>query len=231
MPEKLIDVVEPFFRVLVEQGYDRSIPPWKPTPARLLPTLHPKKVATDFVNAVEEGINNALALIGVPPLKSIRSAPDSEGAKSDVSQQTTWAGTHQMTSTLERNPAGGTPVEVDATVEPKTADDPEGNVENPAEVDVTVEPKTADDSEGDVENPAEVDATVEPKTADDINETNSRGTSSGNQQKTSRGTWMTRSETTRPCRTSTGRQQPSHAARLTATPHATRLMATASKSS
>ncbi len=176
-------------------------------------------MATDFVNAVEEGINNALALIGVPPLKSIRSAPDSEGAKSDVSQQTTRAGTQQMTSTLERNPAGGTPVEVDATIEPETADDPEGNVEqNPVEVDVTVGPKTADDPEGDVENPAEVDATVEPKTADDIN---SRGTSSGTQQKTSRGTWsgdqltatsrqsdqMTPSETTRPCQTSTGRQQ------------------------
>jgi hypothetical protein len=39
VPEPVIDVVEPFFRVLVELGYDRSIPPWQPTPARLIPTL------------------------------------------------------------------------------------------------------------------------------------------------------------------------------------------------
>ena len=43
VPEPLIDVVEPFFRVIVELGYDRSIPPWEPTPARLIPPLHPVK--------------------------------------------------------------------------------------------------------------------------------------------------------------------------------------------
>ena len=37
VPESFIDVVEPFFRVLVELGYDRSIPPWEPTPTRLIP--------------------------------------------------------------------------------------------------------------------------------------------------------------------------------------------------
>ena len=41
VPEALIDVVEPFFRVLVELGYDRSIPPWEPTPARLIPHARP----------------------------------------------------------------------------------------------------------------------------------------------------------------------------------------------
>ena len=60
-------MVEPFFRVLVELGYDRSIPPWEPTPARLIPTLDPAKVITDLVNAIGEGINNALALVGLPP--------------------------------------------------------------------------------------------------------------------------------------------------------------------
>ena len=64
--ERVIDVVEPFFRVLVELGYDRSIPPWEPTPARLIPTLDPRKVAADLINAMREGINNALALIGSP---------------------------------------------------------------------------------------------------------------------------------------------------------------------
>ena len=86
VPESLIDVVEPFFRVIVELGYDRSIPPWEPTPARLIPPLNPAKVTTDLVNAVGEGINNALALIGSPPLQSIpapvtRAAPAIETAK------------------------------------------------------------------------------------------------------------------------------------------------------
>ena len=60
VPESLIDVVEPFFRVIVELGYDHSIPPWEPTPARLIPTLDPVTVATELVNAIGEGVTNAL---------------------------------------------------------------------------------------------------------------------------------------------------------------------------
>lgn len=67
VPEALIDVVEPFFRVLVELGYDRDIPLWEPTPARLIPELDPAKVATDLANAVGEGIANALAIVGMSP--------------------------------------------------------------------------------------------------------------------------------------------------------------------
>ncbi|MGE5697993.1 MAG: PE-PPE domain-containing protein [Candidatus Sericytochromatia bacterium] len=102
VPESLIDVVEPFFRVIVELGYDRSIPPWEPTPARLIPTLDPGKVTADLVNAIGEGINNALALVGSPPLPSMP-APPTELATADVSRQ--WASTggageiNQQTST------------------------------------------------------------------------------------------------------------------------------------
>jgi hypothetical protein len=64
VPEPLIDVVEPFFRAIVELGYDRSIPPWEPTPARLIPPLDPVKVTSDLVSAAGEGINNALAVVG-----------------------------------------------------------------------------------------------------------------------------------------------------------------------
>ena len=70
VPEPVIDVVEPFFKVIVELGYDRSIPPWEPTPARLIPPLDPATVAADLVNAIGEGITNAAALIGSPaPLR------------------------------------------------------------------------------------------------------------------------------------------------------------------
>ncbi len=71
MPEPVIDVVEPFFKVIVELGYDRSIKPGEPTPARLIPPLNPATVAADLVDAVGEGVNNALALTGSAPLLKI----------------------------------------------------------------------------------------------------------------------------------------------------------------
>jgi hypothetical protein len=94
VPESLIDVVEPFFRVLVDLGYDRSIPPWEPTPARLIPPLNPGKVIADLVNAIGEGIKNAQALVGLPPVLSIPApvtlaAPATETARADISPQVT----------------------------------------------------------------------------------------------------------------------------------------------
>jgi hypothetical protein len=92
VPEALIDVVEPFFRAIVELGYDRSIPPWEPTPARLIPPLNPMTVTADLVNAIGEGINNVAALVGSPPPLSIPApvtlaAPATETAKADMSPQ------------------------------------------------------------------------------------------------------------------------------------------------
>ena len=84
----MIDVVEPFFKVMVELGYDRSIKPWEPTPARLIPTLNPATVAGDLVNAVGEGINNALAVIGAKA-PEIPAASAGDAAQSDISEQTT----------------------------------------------------------------------------------------------------------------------------------------------
>jgi PE-PPE domain len=71
VPEPVIDVVEPVFKVIVDLGYDRSIKPWEPTPARLVPPLDSATVTTDLVNAVGEGINNAVALTGSAPLLKI----------------------------------------------------------------------------------------------------------------------------------------------------------------
>ena len=86
VPEPVIDVVEPFFRVIVELGYDRSIPPWEPTPARLIPPLDPATVAADLVNAIGEGINNAAALIGAPAPLSIPAAPATADQDAAVEQ-------------------------------------------------------------------------------------------------------------------------------------------------
>ncbi|MBI3693174.1 MAG: PE-PPE domain-containing protein, partial [Mycolicibacterium aromaticivorans] len=67
VPQKVLDVIEPVFRVIVEAGYDRTIKPWVPTPARLIPTsLDPGKFVADMTSAIHEGIDNARALIGSP---------------------------------------------------------------------------------------------------------------------------------------------------------------------
>ena len=86
VPESFIDVVEPFFKVIVDLGYDRSIPPWEPTPARLIPPLDPATVAADLVNAIGEGINNAAALIGSPAPLSSPAAPATADQDAAVEQ-------------------------------------------------------------------------------------------------------------------------------------------------
>ena len=98
VPESLIDVVEPFFREIVELGYDRTISPWDPTPARLIPRLNPVTVAGDLVNALGEGITNAAAIIGAPAPLS-RPAGAAETTTADVSDQTAQPDTQQVTQT------------------------------------------------------------------------------------------------------------------------------------
>ncbi|HEY5839896.1 MAG TPA: PE-PPE domain-containing protein, partial [Mycobacterium sp.] len=97
VPESVIDVVEPFAREIVELGYDRTIKPWEPTPARLIPTHDPATVAGDLVDAVGEGITNAAALIGLPTPRSIPAAA-TETTTPDVSDQATTTG-HEATQT------------------------------------------------------------------------------------------------------------------------------------
>ncbi len=84
VPEPVIDVVEPFFREIVELGYDRSIKPWEPTPARLIPTLDPGKVATDLVDAIGEGIDNAATLVTPPASLKIPAASTNTDVDEDV---------------------------------------------------------------------------------------------------------------------------------------------------
>jgi hypothetical protein len=165
VPESLIDVVEPFFRVLVELGYDRTIPPGEPTPARLIPPLNPVTVTTDLVNAIGEGVNNAAALVGSPPLLS-NSAPvaaamaqpadattATEAEEVDASPPVTSTdkptGTAKVRST--ETATGSQQISTDTATQTK---------------DVTVTAKadqaSADPKAVDVSEPTATDATVEP---------------------------------------------------------------------
>ncbi len=135
VPESLIDVVEPFFRVLVELGYDRTIPPWEPTPARLIPTLDPGKVATDLVNAVKEGVNNALALVGSPALLRSRTparvaALGSVGAAPNTANAGISAEVSVSEAAAQQNPAPSTgPL---AQQNPTALTPPAGNASKPS---------------------------------------------------------------------------------------------------
>ena len=106
-------MVEPFFRVIVELGYDRSIKPWEPTPARLIPPLNPVTVAGDLVGAIGEGINNALAIFSPPPPSVPAStprpgAPDVPAEEHAVDPEQTIYAEHVIDS--ERTPSGELPM-------------------------------------------------------------------------------------------------------------------------
>ncbi|MGE5694389.1 MAG: PE-PPE domain-containing protein [Candidatus Sericytochromatia bacterium] len=56
----IVDLIQPAMRVLIELGYDRTIPYGQPTPAGLFPTIDPTKLATGLAAAVGQGIQAAL---------------------------------------------------------------------------------------------------------------------------------------------------------------------------
>jgi hypothetical protein len=64
VPESVLNIFQPALQVIVEAGYDRSIPFGDPTPAELIPTIDPATFTLEFANAVVQGANNAFELFG-----------------------------------------------------------------------------------------------------------------------------------------------------------------------
>lgn len=64
VPESWLDIVQPALRVIVEAGYDRSVPFGEPVPAQLIPITDPITFIIEFSKAVVQGANNAFALFG-----------------------------------------------------------------------------------------------------------------------------------------------------------------------
>jgi hypothetical protein len=64
VPESVLSIFQPALQVIVEAGYDRSIPFGDPTPAELIPTIDPATFTLEFANAVVQGANNAFELFG-----------------------------------------------------------------------------------------------------------------------------------------------------------------------
>jgi hypothetical protein len=65
VPQPVLDIVQPALQVIVEAGYDRSVPFGEPTPAQLIPSLDPLTFSIEFAKAVVQGADNAAALFGV----------------------------------------------------------------------------------------------------------------------------------------------------------------------
>jgi hypothetical protein len=66
VPEQVIDIVEPMAKVIVEAGYDRSIPFGQPTPLRLLPRIDLATFTRDLFAAIGVGITNAVGVVTHP---------------------------------------------------------------------------------------------------------------------------------------------------------------------
>ena len=64
VPEPVLNIFQPALQVLVEAGYDRSIPFGDPTPAELIPSIDPATFTLEFANGVVQGANNAFELFG-----------------------------------------------------------------------------------------------------------------------------------------------------------------------
>jgi hypothetical protein len=64
VPESVLNIIQPALQVIVEAGYDRSIPFGDPTPAELIPSIDPVTFLLEFANGVVQGADNALELVG-----------------------------------------------------------------------------------------------------------------------------------------------------------------------
>ena len=73
--------------MLIETGYDRSLPYGQPAPFRLIPIINPVTLTVDLAAAVQEGIDAALNDIGVPSAIPAPVAP-AQVAPSDPSMLT-----------------------------------------------------------------------------------------------------------------------------------------------
>jgi hypothetical protein len=64
VPESVLNIFQPALQVIVEAGYDRSIPFGDPTPAELIPTIDPVTFTLELGNGIVQGANNAFELVG-----------------------------------------------------------------------------------------------------------------------------------------------------------------------
>jgi len=80
----VLNIFQPALQVIIEAGYDRSIPFGDPTPAELFPTIDPVTFTLEFENGVVQGANNAFELFGAQ-------LPDFTTIESDFASAEAWS--------------------------------------------------------------------------------------------------------------------------------------------
>ncbi|MGA8328271.1 MAG: PE-PPE domain-containing protein [Mycobacterium sp.] len=64
VPQSVLNIVQPALQVIVEAGYDRSIPFADPTPFELIPSIDPVTFTLELDNGIVQGLDNAMELFG-----------------------------------------------------------------------------------------------------------------------------------------------------------------------
>ena len=72
--ESVLNIVQPALQVIVEAGYDRSVPFGDPTPFELIPSVDPATFTLEFANGVVQGADNALELFGASSCRTSASS-------------------------------------------------------------------------------------------------------------------------------------------------------------
>ena len=67
LTDPVIALIQPALRVLIETGYDRSLPYGQPAPLRLFPRVNPIDLTVDLADAIGQGIRDAATVIGGQP--------------------------------------------------------------------------------------------------------------------------------------------------------------------
>jgi hypothetical protein len=76
--EPLMLLIEPTLKVLIDTGYDRTIPMGQNTPARLIPRINLVTLTADLGKAVDQGIRDALGIGSAAPTTPTDSSPDAD---------------------------------------------------------------------------------------------------------------------------------------------------------
>lgn len=82
VPDPILAALDPPLRVLVEAGYDRTISPGQPTPAGLVPSVNPLKLAENVLLAIPTGLDDGLQELGAGrPFGTTPAGPSGVGGR------------------------------------------------------------------------------------------------------------------------------------------------------
>lgn len=129
VPESLIDIVEPAAKVVVDAGYDRTIPFGKPTPLRLMPKVDPVKLTSDLATAVGAGVDNALRVLS--PHKNTKKKNPSLRADNSATADDEEPGEESATGKPADESADESPENTGSGAKESTSDNSDAGSDNP----------------------------------------------------------------------------------------------------